>query len=329
MSYTEQEFGAARALFEKEIERWAMPFNCSYCSYPGMLGYRTQGDSAFMHPDCFQLHRSEISQKTPIDLLMDIGQKETPRVYFDKKALHQLIDSAVEKFPLQHNYFLIGDTMDGSVEIKDYIPVPYFVYPREPGTFGSWSVRDPSDGELEQLNKVNVVGYLHSHNAKLIGHSDLLYESYYSLMLDDDEKNMFNVHVQLDSFHPVLKELTLLNHEQFDGKKPLTGWKGLRWVPTSQLEKYLQDDKGDYFNLLQDAKGKALEKIKSEPQNYVGTYSTILDVVGGERDIALFEGLEQWMGTGNLSVDAFSDLELIKRIRGKIKQLPFEVRQIA
>ena len=87
MSYSISDFVAAKKLFEIEIERWVVPFNCSYCGYDGVFGHRNKGDSVLMHPDCFQLDIYDKTDQTPLDMIMNIGQKETPKVYFDKKIM--------------------------------------------------------------------------------------------------------------------------------------------------------------------------------------------------------------------------------------------------
>ncbi len=326
MSYIKEEFEVARNLFEKPVERWITPFRCEYCGENGMKGHRYKGETKFRHPDCFLLYSTEITKETPIDLLMEINDSEKPKFTFDKASFRKIIPAAVDKSPSQYNYFLVGDVSSDSVLIKDFKPVPFFNYPREPGTFGEWEYREASSEELNELNKLNVVGYMHAHNAKQISHSDLFYEYFYSRLLGGEGENIFRVHAQLNTFYPLLKELTLLNHKKFKGEKPLTESEGWSDVPTMQFERYLQAKEGEYSELLEEAKKQASEKIISRPKDYMRTYTTIPEVFVSDDDVNLFRELGYWMDKDNLDVNTFTNLELLKRIHGKIKKLPFEVK---
>jgi len=326
MSYKKEEFDAARSLFEKPIERWITPFKCGYCGESGMKGHRYKGNTEFRHPDCFLLYSAEITKETPIDLLMEIEEAGTPKVAFDKRTFGKIVSSAVEKSPSQYNYFLVGYLSNDSVLVKDFKPVPFFSYPREPGTFGEWEYKEAVAEEIGELNKLNIVGYLHAHNAKQISHSDLFYEYFYSRLMDGDGENSFKVHAQLNNFYPVLKELTILNHKKYNGESPLTESQGWSDVPTTQFERYLQSSEGEYLELLKAAKKQASEKIISKPENYMCTYTTIPEVFVGDEDVNLFRDLGYWMDKDKLDVDVFANLELVKRIKGKIKRLPLEVK---
>jgi len=326
MSYKKEDFETARSLFEKPIERWITPFNCKYCGQTGMKGHRYKGDVEFKHPDCFLLYSTEITKETPIDLLMEIEESETPKVIFDKKIFGKIVSSTVDKSPSQYNYFLIGDTSNNNVVVKAFKPVPFFNYPREPGTFGEWEYKEAVAEEIEELNNLNIVGYLHAHNARQISHSDLFYEYFYSRLMDGDGENSFKVHAQLNNFYPVLKELTILNHKKFKGESPLTESQGWSDIPTIQFERYLQAKEGEYLNLFKEAKKQASERIISKPEDYMRAYTTIPEVFAGDEDVNLFRDLGFWMDKDKLDVDVFANLELVKRIKGKIKRLPFEVK---
>ena len=338
MTYIPEQFKKARAIYEKKLIRHITPFDCPYCNHPGLYGHKHEGDKDFMHPDCFLLHLDDISEQTPIDMLMDIGEKETPSVYFDKVTFSKLVSSAIDKFPSQYNYFLVGEIDDDSIDITGFKPVPIFEYPREYGTFGRWEFRKgvfdglenkELDKEFEELEGLDIVGYLHTHSSKQISHSDLFYEYLYSYMLDDADKEQFKIHIQLNNFFPVLKKLIIANHNEFDGSRPLTESDGKGDVFTDHFEQQIADNKAEYNWMLKKTKTNAKRLIRKNPQDYTCAYSTILGLFEPGADDILFNQLDDWMSEDILDIDAFANLELTKRIQGQIHRLPFEVRKIA
>lgn len=336
MSYNEGEFAAARRLWETPVEHWLTFFKCAYCGTTGTLGNRLKGESSLMHSDCFSLYHSKRSEPTPLDLLMNIEEAGAPKVIFDKNVFNELASSAIVQSPLQYNYFLLGEIDGDSVKVRDFALVPFFTYLREPGTFGEWAFKDDEFGKdyillerkFDREDDV-LVGYLHSHNARTIGQSDLYYEYFYSHILPEDQKENFKAHIQLNTFYPTVRELVLANHKLFSGRKHLIECRGWMDLPTLQFEKYLQAASREHFELFQEAKKTALNNVLSKPEEYMGAYTTIPQVFAGEREDYLFEQLEGWMNKPLLEVDTFANLELIKRIQGRIKKLPFEIRSVA
>jgi len=333
MTYTQEQFNQARAIYEKRLIRHITPFDCPYCHNPGHLAHKHEGDKDFMHPDCFLLHLNDISKQTPIDLLMDIGEKETPKVYFDKVAFKKLVSSAIDKFPSQYNYFLVGEIDDDCINVTGFKPVLIFEYPRPYGTFGHWAFRkgvfdgqenEELDKEFEELEGLDIIGYLHAHSSKQISQSDLFYEYLYSYMLDDADKEQFKIHI-----HPVLKELVIANHNRFDGSRPLTESNGKGDVFTDHFENYMAGQETVFFRMLKKAKTDAKRQIHKNPQDYVCAYTTILDLFEPGADDILFEQLDDWMSKDTLDVDAFANLELTKRIQGQIHRLSFDVKKVA
>jgi len=338
MTYTQEQFDTAKAIYGSRLIRHITPFDCPYCQNPGLLAHKHEGDKDFMHPDCFLLHLNDISKQTPIDMLMNLGEKETPKVYFDKAAFKKLVSSAIDKFPSQYNYFLIGEVNEDNIVITGFKPVPIFEYPRPYGTFGHWAFRkgvfdgqenEELDKEFEGLEGLDIIGYLHAHSSKQISHSDLFYEYLYSYLLDDADKEQFKIHIQLNNFFPVLKELVIANHNRFDGSKPLTESNGKGDVFTDHFEIYMAGQETVYSGTLKKAKTDAKRLIRKNPQDYVCAYTTILDLFEPGADEILFEQLDDWMSKDTLDVDAFANLELTKRIQGQIHRLPFDVKKVA
>ncbi|NOQ56216.1 MAG: hypothetical protein GQ477_05435 [Nanohaloarchaea archaeon] len=336
MVYTEKQFNDARAIFEKKLIRHITPFNCPYCNNPGYFAHKHEGDKYFMHPDCFMLNQFNILSETPIDMLMGIGDNETPEVYFKKKVFDEIVSSAIDHFPSQYNYFLVGEIDNDAVEITGFKPVPIFEYPRPYGTFGHWEFRKGMfdgqknkklDNELEELEDLNIVGYLHAHSTRQISQSDLFYEYLYSMQLDDVDKEQFKIHIRLDNFYPVLKELVMINHNEFNGLKPLTESNGYGDVFTDHFEQWIADNKAGYHWMLKKAKVDAIEKIHKTPDDYSCAYTTIPHIFKFQADSILFEQLEDWLSKDILDVDAFANLELRKRIHGQIQRLPLEVKK--
>lgn len=338
MTYTQEQFAKARAIYEKSLIRHITPFDCPYCQNPGLLAHKNEGDEDFMHPDCFLLHLNDISKQTPIDMLMDIGEKETPKIYFDKKTFKELVSSAIDKFPSQYNYFLVGKIDDDSIDITGFKPVPIFEYPRPHGTFGHWEFRkgvfdgqenEELDKEFEELEGLDIIGYLHAHSSRQISHSDLFYEYLYSYMLDDADKEQFKIHIQLNNFFPVLEKLVIENHNKFDGSRPLTESDGKGDVFTDHFEAYISGEESVLSGTLKKAKTDAKRLIRKNPQDYVCAYTTILGLFEPGADEILFEQLDDWMSEDILDIDAFANLKLTKRIQGQIHRLPFEVKKVA
>ncbi len=337
MTYTQQQFKQARAIYEARLIRHITPFDCPYCQNPGFLAHKHEGDKDFMHPDCFLLHLNDISKQTPIDMLMDIGHKEKPKINFDKKTFKELVSSAIDKFPSQYNYFLIGEIDDDCINVTGFKSIPIFEYPREYGTFGNWTLRksildgqkdEELDKELEEFEDLDIIGYLHAHTSKQISHSDLIYGYLYSQFLDGADKEQFKVHIQLNNFFPVLKELVIANHNKFDGSKPLTDSNGQVNIFTDHFERYMANPETVFFRMLKKAKTDAKRLIRNNPQDYVCAYTTILDLFEPGADDILFEQLDDWMSKDALDVDAFANLKLTKKIQGQIHRLPFEVKKV-
>ncbi|NOQ37340.1 hypothetical protein GQ472_00500 [archaeon] len=287
---------------------------------------------------CILTALNDISKQTPIDMLMDIGEKETPKVYFDKVAFKKLVSSAIDKFPSQYNYFLVGEVNEDNIDITDFKPVPIFEYPRPYGTFGHWEFRkcvfdgqenEELDKGFEELEGLDIIGYLHAHSSKQISQSNLFYEYLYSKLLDNADKEQFKVHIQLNNFSPVLKELVMANHNRFDGSKPLTESKGYGDIFTDHFEAYMTGEESVLSRILKKAKTDAKRLIRKNPQNYACAYTTILDMFEQEADDILFKQLDNWLSKDTLDIDAFANLKLTKRIQGKIHRLPFEVRKVA
>ena len=337
MVYTQEQFNNARDIYEKRLIRHIIPFDCPYCNHSGLLAHKHEGDNNFMHPDCFLLHLNDILKKTPIDMLMDIGEKKTPKVYFDKMKFNRVVSSAIDKFPSQYNYFLVGEIDEDCIYVTDFRPVPIFEYPRPYGTFGHWEFREGMfdgqeneelDMELEELEDVNIVGYLHAHSSEQISHSDLFYDYLYSQILSDADREQVKIHIQLNTFFPVLKELVMANHTIFDGSRPLTESNGHGDVFTDHFEQQIADSKAECHQMLKKAETDAKKLICKNPQEYVSAYTTISHVYGSGADSSLFKQLNDWMSKDILDIDAFADLELTKRIQRQIHRLPFEVKKV-
>ena len=338
MTYTQEQFKQARTIYEKKLIRHITPFDCPYCQNPGLIAHKNEGDKDFMHPDCFLLHLDSISKQTPIDMLMNIGEKETPKVYFDKVAFKKLVSSAIDKFPSQYNYFLAGEIEDDCINVTGFKPVPIFEYPRPYGTFGHWAFRkgvfdgqenEELDKEFEELEGLDIIGYLHAHSSKQISQSDLSYEYLYSQPFGDAGKDQFKIHIQLNNFFPVLKELVIANHNRFDGSRPLTESNGQVNTFTDHFENYIAGQETVFFRILKKAKTDAKRLIRKNPQDYVCAYTTILDLFEPGADEILFEQLDDWMSKDTLDIDAFANLELTKRIQGQIHRLPFDIKKVA
>ena len=330
MRYSENDVRLARKTFNTPVQEGLYYTKCKLCGETVMEGsrYKDEPIDDAMHHDCFYV---TIPDRTPkfdlLDYLLRVGKNKKPKVIIKKSLLEKLVDKSVELFPFQHNFFSFGDSSENEITIEDFESVPFFEYRMPSGEFSRYEF-DTSEKALEELKRMasrGPNGYIHVHDSRKIGLSDTIYDKFYSALLLPEAHGNFKVRMQLNTFYPTLRELTLLNHSRFKDTKSLVVDVGSTAVPTFVLEKYLSHEDAGYEKAFADAKQKAKENIISNVSRHLSAYTSLIREFGN-----LSRGNFQKMveETGSIlekegrCEEELTSLGLVNFVKGKIQELP-------
>lgn len=332
MIYDESNLRLAKKIFYTPVQEGMYFTKCKLCGETVIEGSRYEGepvDSA-MHHDCFY---ATIPERTPkfdlLEYLLNIQESEKPEVIIKKSLLEKLVDKAVDLFPFQHNFFSFGSSSYEEVTVEGFKNVPFFDYRVHCGEFSSYefNTSDKALKELQRMVECNPNGYVHVHDSRKVGLSDVIYDKIYAVFLPIQVHGNFRVRMHLDTFFPTLKELVISNHKRFRGSESLVVDRGPSALPSRLLENYLNHDNAEYEKVLKDAKQKAKESILSDTKHLSAYKSLIIDF-GSVSQIDFQRMVNE---TGILleneckNEEEMANLELVNFVRGKIKKLPLVI----
>jgi hypothetical protein len=330
MKYDETNLRLARKVFNSPVQEGLYYTKCKLCGETVIEGsrYRDESVDDAMHHDCFYV---TIPDRTPkfdmLDYLLKIGESKNPKIILKKPLLEKLVDKSVELFPFQHNFFFFGSCSEDEMTIEDFESVPFFDYRTSPEEFSRYEF-DTSEKALKELRRMASrypSGYVHTHDSRRIGLSDIIYDKIHSTFLPPKTRDGFRVRMQLNTFYPTLKELVLLNHKRFRDTRPLVIERGSIAVPTFVLENYLNHEQTEYEDVFTTAKQKAKESIVSNTPRYLSAYNSLIRNFG---KLSSNDFQRMVKDTGNVlerecqSEEELSRLELVNFVKGKIQELP-------
>lgn len=305
------------------------------CDYKGcgqVVGHGYRYKDLTMHPDCFLIHTSE--KNTELELYLkdfDIEKSQTPEVVVTSEVLDHLIDLAVEKFPIQNNLFTGGAYSENEIAIYGYIEVPIFKY-RMTKYFSGFKF-DFTDFDALVLANILVNtppnGYIHIHDCRDIGSSDIQYDAIYRMACANTHRNL-KVRGQLNGFIPVLKQLVLLNHERFKGKKPIADMESSIPVRTEHFLRYFPSKTNEDSEVVRKARSLAKREMKSNIEKYFSIYSAATEAFEpfGIQEISIMceEVKKVLHSDDSYKIDKLLNTRLVNLLKGRIKQLPFVIK---